>query len=408
LSKLILVTNPGSSSRKYALYRGEECVATLHFEYEDNKVICTTRFGEEKIESKPRIKDVSEAAGQCESILRKTGALREGQKIDAVAARLVVASPYFGRDYIVDEAVLAEAEKAKDRSPLHTATNLAEIQFFKQKFPNLPVVAISDSAFHFSKPKEAFRYGLDTELQDKIGLGRYGYHGISMNSIVNIMRRNSILPEKVVVCHLGSGASVSAIKNGESVDNSMGYSPLEGMMMATRSGDIDFSAALAIKRELKLDDAGLEQYLNKQAGLLGVSGRSDDIRLLLADEAAGNERAAEAMQTYIYRLRKVIGEMVAVLDGVDAIVFTATVGERSAEIRKRLCAGLTYLDMELDEEKNQNADEAPIWINLAKRSSKPIYMIRTDESREMARRAEHMLFSLNSQETEASKTKTVK
>lgn len=388
MSRLILVTNPGSSSRKYALYEGENCLATLHFEYEDNEVICTAKFGDKKTKLKPEIEDVKEAAGQCESILREIGALTGDQKIDAVAARLVVASNYFNRDYVVDEAVLAEAEKAKDRSPLHTATNLNEIEFFKQKFPDLPVVAVSDSAFHFTKPKEAFRYGVDIDLQDKLGLGRYGYHGISMNSIVEIMRKNSILPEKVIVCHLGSGASISAIKNGESVDNSMGYTPLEGLMMATRCGQIDVAAALAIKRELKLDDAGLEQYLNKQAGLLGMSGKSDDMRLVLADEAAGDERAAETMKTYLYRLRKVIGEMAAALNGADAIVFTATVGERAADIRERLCRELTYLGFEIDPDKNNSADEAPVWANLAKDSSKPIYMIRTDESREMARRAQ--------------------
>ncbi len=391
MSKLILVTNPGSSSRKYALYEGDDCLATLHFEYEDGRVVCTAKFGEHKTKLKPEISDIKESAGQCEAVLREIGALTGDQKIDAVAARLVVASSYFDRDYVVDEGVLAEAEKAKDRSPLHTSTNLSEIQFFKDKFPSLPVMAISDSAFHCTKPKEAFRYALDIDLQDKIGLGRYGFHGISMNSIVEIMRKNSILPEKVIVCHLGSGASVSAIKNGESADNSMGYSPLEGLMMATRSGNIDVSAALAIKRELGLDDSGLEQYLNKQAGLFGMSGKSDDMRLILADEESGDERAAETMNTYLYRLRKVIGEMAAVLNGVDAIVFTATVGERSFEVRKRLCDELTYLGFELDDEKNTSANEAPVWANLAKASSKPIYMIRTDESREMARRALSLL-----------------
>lgn len=388
LDKLILVTNPGSASRKYALYEGEDCLATLHFEYEGNEVICTAKVGDKKTKLKPEIKDVKEAAGQCETILREVGALGADQKIDAVAARLLAATPYFDQDYVVDEVVLAEAEKAKDRSPLHTATHLGEIAFFRQQFPDLPVVAISDSAFHFTKPKEAFRYGVDIDLQDKLGIGRYGYHGISMNSIVEIMRKNSILPEKVIVCHLGSGASISAIKNGESVDNSMGYTPLEGLMMATRCGHIDVAAALAIKRELKLDDAGLEQYLNKQAGLLGMSGKSDDMRLVLADEAAGDERAIETIKTYLYRMRKVIGEMAAALNGADAIVFTATVGERAADIRERLCKDLTYLGFELDLDKNQSADEAPVWANLAKAGSKPIYMIRTDETREMARRAQ--------------------
>lgn len=388
MSKLILVTNPGSASRKYALYEDDKLRANLHFEYENDKPVCTAILptGEKK-PVELTITDIAEAAGECERALREVGAISEAEKIDVVAARLLVASSYFDHDMLVNDEVLAQAEKAKDRSPLHTATHLAEIQFFKQKFPDLPVVAVSDNAFHATKPIEAFRYGVSIDLQKKLDLGRFGYHGISVNSIVEIMKREKILPAKMIVCHLGSGASISAVKDGVSVDNSMGYTPLEGMMMATRSGNIDPAAALAIKRELGLDDAGLEKYLNKEAGLLGMTAKSDDMRIVLEDEKNGDEQAIEAMATYLYRVRKVIGEMAAAMNGADAIVFTATVGERAADIRQRLCTELTYLGFELDDTKNLQANEAPLWTNLAKDSSKPIYMIRTDESREMARHA---------------------
>lgn len=387
MSKLILVTNPGSASRKYALYDGSECLANLHFEYEGDKVVCAAKSPAGKTKLYPDISDVAEAAGECEAILRQVGALAEGQKIELVAARLLVASSYFDHDMLVDDQVLAQAEIAKDRSPLHTATHLNEINFFKQKFPNLPVVAISDNAFHATKPIEAFRYGVSIDLQKKLDLGRFGYHGISVSSIVEIMKRESILPSKLIVCHLGSGASVSAVRDGISVDNSMGYTPLEGMMMATRSGNIDPAAVLAIKRELNLSDEELESYLNKKAGFLGMTSKSDDMRIVLEDEENGDEQASEAMKTYIYRLRKVVGEMAAAMNGVDAIVFTATVGERSDEVRQRLCQELSYLGFELDDIKNQQADEASTYLDLAKTGTKPIYMIRTDETGEMARRA---------------------
>lgn len=391
MSKLILVTNPGSASRKYALYDGEKCLATLHFEYDRDAVICTAKTEAGKQVLRLAITDVAESAGECEKVLQEIGVLSEDQKIDVVASRLLVASSYFDHDMLVNDEVLAQAERAKDRSPLHTATHLNEINFFKQKFPDLPVVAVSDNAFHATKPIEAFRYGVSIDLQKKLDLGRFGYHGISVSSIAEIMKRENILAEKVVVCHLGSGASISALRNGISVDNSMGYTPLEGLMMATRAGNIDPAAVLAIKRELALSDDDLEKYLNKQAGLLGMTSKSDDMRIVLEDEKKGDEQAVEAMKTYLYRLRKVIAEMVAAMSGVDAIVFTATVGERSDEVRTRVCQELGYLGFELDEAKNTQADSAPVYLNLAKETSKPIYMIRTDETAEMARRARLVL-----------------
>lgn len=387
MEKLILITNPGSASRKYALYRGEEQIALLHFEYVDGKPYCEIAVGDEP--KKPvelKIDDLSQSASECERLLRENGALKSDEKIDIVAARLVAPSKKFARDQLVTNQMIEDLEVVKEKAPLHTGVNLAEIKYFKEIYPELPIVVISDSSFHMTKPEEAYRYALDVELQDKLDIGKIGYHGISVSSIVEIMKRENILPEKLVVAHLGGGASITAVVNGKAVDCSLGYSPNSGLMMATRSGDIDPSAVFAIKKELDLDDLEMEKYLNKQCGLLGLSGISDDMRNVIQAEVEGNERAMLANRTYRLILRKQIGAMVAAMSGVDAIVFTATIGERSDYIRGLIAKEMKYLGFEIDEYKNEHIEKSTQIANVATEESKPIYMIKTDELREMARR----------------------
>ena len=205
------------------------------------------------------------------------------------------------------------------------------------------------------------------------------------------MLKQNILPKKTIICHIGSGASITAVLDGKSFDTTMGYSPLEGVMMATRTGSIDVPAALAIKRELKMQsDDEIEKYLNKKCGLLGVSGKSDDMREIIKLSEEGDARGDFAHSLYIYRLQVAIGQMVASLKGVDAIVFTATIGERSDDIRKNVVDGLEYLGFALDTEKNlEKMDDRQ--VNIAAAGSKPIYVIKTDESDEMIVRANEVL-----------------
>lgn len=392
MDRIVLATNPGSASRKYALFQGENCLATLHFEYVNDQAHCEISIaGGEKKPVELQITDIAEAASECERILREQGVLGDDQQIDAVAARLVAPSRDFQKDQLITDEIIVKLEKNQSKAPLHTGVNLAEIKYFKQVYPDLPVIAVSDSSFHATKPMKAFRYAISADLQDKLDIGRFGYHGISVSSIVEIMKREGILPEKLIVCHLGGGASITAVQNGESIDNSMGYSPLEGLMMATRSGDIDVSVALMVKEELGLSDDELEQYLNKQAGFLGLSELSDDMRLVLEAEQKGDEKAKVANQTYIYRLAKTLGGLVTGMNGVDAIVFTATVGERGADVRENICQYLAYLGFELDLDKNNNVAKVDNVVNIATENSKPLYMIRTDEQTEMARRANVVL-----------------
>lgn len=385
--KLILITNPGSSSRKYALYCDSELVVSMHFEFEDGKIICTLKDAD----GVRRVidcdfKELSSAVANIREILETEDYVNTRHPLDAIVARIVAPSDYFATDHIVDEDFMAQLEIAKSLAPLHVPAVANEIEQFRRSFKGTPIIAVSDSAFHWDKPDLMKYYPIDTEISDKYGIKRYGYHGLSVASVVQQLKEADLLPDKLIVAHVGSGSSISAVFQGHSLDTSMGYTPLEGLMMATRSGSMDVAAALALGRALKLDNDTLERYLNKKAGLLAVSGLSDDMRDIIQARDEGDPRATFAHALYVYRIQSLIGQMAASLDGADAIVFTATILERSDEVRKCVAQKLGYLGFTLDLDKNANPADAPIF-NIAAEGSKPIYIVRTDETRQMARRA---------------------
>ena len=390
--RLILITNPGSSSRKYALYKGSELVCSLHFEFEGTEIVCTLkRADDSKKKIKTDFKSLTSTVANLEEILTQEGYLGGMSKLDAILARVAAPGEYFSHDHIVDEECLKQLEAAKKKAPLHVPVIANEIEHLTKSFKGTPILQISDSGFHNSRPELMKAYAIDQDLADKYDIKRWGYHGLSYGSIVNYMKSQDILPEKLIVCHIGSGSSVTAIYDGKSHDTTMGYTPLEGIMMSTRSGSIDVAAALAIKSNLKLSsDEALEKYLNKQCGLLGVSGQSDDMREIIRLRDEGDKKGTFAHALYVYRIQSAIGQMAASLGGVDAIVFTATIGERSDEIRRMVCQKLQYLGFAIDDEKN--AGEMPErHTNIAADGSKPVYVIRTDESEEMLRRAGDLL-----------------
>ena len=392
MSKLILITNPGSASRKYALYDHETFLASLHFEYEDGAVACTLKDADgQKKSISVKIKDLSQTVAHLGDILRQEGYISDKNKLFAVVARIVAPSDYLAENHIVDDEFMANLEIAKKRAPLHIPVVAAEIEHFRAKFPDTTIIAVSDSAFHWQKPELMKYYAFDTEIADKYDIKRYGFHGLSVASVVDTMQSNDILPEKLVVAHIGSGSSVSAVLGGRAMDNSMGYTPLEGLMMSTRAGSMDVAAALALKRELKLDDTELETYLNKKSGLLGVSGISDDMRVIIQKRDEGDPKATFAHALYVHRLQTTIGQMAATLGGIDGLVFTATIGERSAEIRHFVSQKLAYLGFFLDEKLN----EAPVFEGrcalISRPDSKPIYIIQTDETAEMVKQALSLL-----------------
>lgn len=390
--RLILITNPGSSSRKYALYREDELLCSLHFEFEGKKVVCTLKRADgTKKKLDKTFKDLSATVGALNEILTNEGYLGGVSKIDAILARTAAPGEFFSRDHLVDKAVLKELDLAKKKAPLHIPTVAAEIEQFVKDFKDTPIITISDSGFHVDRPNLMKYYAFDTELAEKFDIKRWGFHGLSIGSIVNYMEREKILPEKLIVCHLGSGSSLTAVYKGKSHDTTMGYTPLEGLCMSTRAGSMDVAAALALKKNLGIkDDEELEKYLNKKCGLLGLSGETDDMREIIRLRDEGDERGTFAHAMFVYRVQSEIGRLAASLGGVDAIVFTATIGERSAEIRKCVSQKLEYLGFSLDNKKNESELENR-HENIALDGSKPIYVIRTDEFEEMIRRAKLIL-----------------
>ena len=390
--RLILITNPGSSSRKYALYKGTELLCSLHFEFEGKGIVCTLKKADGSAKKiKADFKSLSSCVANLEEILTAEGYLGGVSKLDAILARTAAPGEYFSQDHLVDEACLKELEIAKKKAPLHIPVVAGEIEHFVSSFKGTPIITISDSGFHNSRPELMKYYAFDTEVADKYDIKRWGFHGLSVGSIVHYMESQEILPQKLIVCHVGSGSSVTAVFEGNSHDTTMGYTPLEGVMMSTRTGSMDVAAALAIKRNLKIrSDEALEKYLNKKCGLLGVSGASDDMREILKLRDEGDKKGTFAHALYVYKLQAAIGQMAASLGGVDAIVFTATIGERSDEIRRVVTQKLAYLGFALDAEKN--VDEMhERHTNIAAEGSKPVWVIRTDEFEEMIRRAGEIL-----------------
>ena len=392
MDKLFLVTNPGSSSRKYALYRGDEPVCNLHFEFEGKDVVCTLKYADGTKKKLDGFEKLTDTVKYVKDILNKEGYIGDSVKISAVVARVAATGEYFSEDHIVDQDCLERLEAAKKRLPLHVPVMAAEIEACVKEFGDTPVLAVADSSFHATRDDVHKAYAIDTELADRAEIKRYGYHGLSMGSISEYLKANNLCAEKVIACHLGSGSSVTAMLNGESYDTTMGYTPLEGLMMATRCGDIDAAAALAIGRELNLSNEELEQYLNKKCGFMGVTGQTDDLREVISLRDDGDARAKLAYELFIYRVQKAIGQMAASLHGVDALVFTATIGERNSEIRRDIVAGLEYLGLKVNDTKNDDGiAEGERHCIISEDGSKPVYVILTDETGEMIRRAKLLL-----------------
>lgn len=382
---LILVANPGSASRKYTLSKGSKPLASLHFEYENGGVVCTLASGEEERRIDSQISSIEAAAGRVVNIFQEQGILTE-VSFRAIAVPVVAPSAYFLEDRLVDNEYIEHLKVARRQAPVHVDALLAEIESFREQFPDVPIYGISDSSFHITKPDYAWNYGIRLEDADRFDIKRFGYHGLSVASVIHTLHKHEKLPPRVVICHLGSSASVTAVYHGKSFDTTMGYSPLEGMIMETRSGSLDFMAAKALQGSLGLDDAGLEEYLNHQSGLLGISGLSSDVRSLLAHEADGHHYAGLALKAYVHSALKAIGQMAAVMGGVDVLIFTGTVGERSFVIRERIVEKLHYLDFMIDGRTNKGCDNPKELVCVSRLAhSRPIFVVPSNENTEMAR-----------------------
>ncbi len=378
----VLIINPGSSSKKLALYRGARQVACVHVEREGNGLTASLEAAGTR--SVHRLsQDVFARAtdwflGQAE----RAGVIRGVGDVAAIGLRIVASGEAFRRDRVIDEHYERQLRTAYERSPLHLGPALAELDHARQILPDVPIVGVSDSAFHRTLPETARRYAIPAGDAERRGLFRYGFHGISVGSVVRTLRRGlGTMPARTIVCHLGSGASVTALSRGKSVDTSMGATPMEGLIMATRAGDVDPGILLEMAAERSARQ--VETDLNRHSGLLALGG-SDDIRELLRRERTGDARARLALDTYAYRVRKYIGAYAAALGGLDLLVFTGTIGERSAPMRKRICRDLGYLGVRIDPPKNRRVDTAFAPIGVSRTKAR-VFVVPTDELSEMAR-----------------------
>ncbi len=388
---MYLIINTGSASKKYALYSDNREVFKAHMETEDGNLVSTIKLDTTEKKETITQENYDNSVNYIIELLLSNKLIAAIDDIKAVGLRIVAPGNYFLSDKIIDDEYLTKLQEAKNRAPLHIEPELSEIEHLKKTMPNTPIVGISDSAFHQTMPDKSKLYGLPQNIASNFEMYRYGYHGISAQSIVNKIKNwLGDVPPKTIICHLGSGSSIVALKNSQSVDTSMGFTPLEGMIMSTRIGNIDAGAVIYLAQNMDLDLNNLEAFLNQKCGLLGVSGQTSDIRELLKLEATGDKMATTALAIFVYNVKKYIGAYMAALGGLDLLVFTATIGERSFIMRSRICQELSALGIVLDEEKNNSTVSADGFINKGISFSK-IAVITTDEMGEMARQTKEIL-----------------
>ena len=290
----------------------------------------------------------------------KTGAIKSLSEVNAVGHRIVHGGEKFASSVVITDEVLEAVAQCNDLAPLHNPANLIGINACKELMPGVPMVAVFDTAFHQTMPEKAYLYGLPYEYYENYKVRRYGFHGTSHSFVSKETSRflgMDLKNSKIIVCHLGNGASISAVKDGKCVDTSMGLTPLEGLVMGTRSGDIDPAIMEYIAKKEDLDIAGVMNVLNKKSGLEGISGLSSDFRDLTAGAKEGNKRAIAAIEVFCYRVAKYVGSYVAAMNGVDAIAFTAGIGENVGLVREKVCSYLGYLGITLDAEANAKSGD---------------------------------------------------
>lgn len=386
MEKKYLIVNTGSASKKYSFYLGENKIYNAHFETEAERPIVTERYKEEERKRNISKKDYSNAVDLVVNSLLELNFIKERKEIEAVGIRIVAPGDYFTENKIIDQGYLKKAKEALRKAPLHLGPALQETKTIKKFLgKDILLCGVSDSTYHSTIPEEYKYYAIPIKDSRKLGLKRFGYHGISVQSVVG--RAEKMLgysPEKIIVCHLGGGGSVTAVKNGKSVNTTMGFTPLEGLVMATRVGDIDSGAILYLSEKLKKRNKQMEKYLNNECGLLGLSGESSDIRELLVLEAKQNNDSTLALKVYVSRIKQQIGKMAASLGGLDVLVFAGTVGERSFIMRNRICQGLDFLGIKLDPELNNKTEKVEAEINSPESRVK-VLVIKTDETEEIAK-----------------------
>ncbi len=389
----ILVINCGSSSLKFQLIDSEteQCLAKGLCERIgiDGSMITYAPEGGEKEKNVTPMPDHTEAIRLVLEALTnpRTGVVGSLDEIGAVGHRVVHGGEKFAESVVIDSEVLAAVEECNDLAPLHNPANLIGINACRKLMPDTPMVAVFDTAFHQTMPEKAYMYGLPYEYYQKYKIRRYGFHGTSHSYVSK--RAADVLGKayddlKIIVCHLGNGASISAVEKGRCVDTSMGLTPLEGLMMGTRSGDIDPAIMEFLAHKEGKDIDKIMEVLNKKSGVLGLSDNlSSDFRDLEAGYHEGDANAVRAMEAFCYRVAKYIGSFVAAMNGVDVICFTAGVGENAPIVRTFVCGYLGYLGVELDQEANGKRGEYIVITTPGSRTT--VMVIPTNEELAIAR-----------------------
>jgi acetate kinase len=385
----VLVLNCGSSSIKYQLIELENSSSTLLAKGLverigiDNAQLTHQTTGKEKYTV---VLDIPSHLEGVNFVLQallspETGAIKDIKEIVAVGHRMVHGGEAFAKSVLISPEVIAEVENCIELAPLHNPANLKGVECISKVLPDVPQVGVFDTAFHQTMPEKAFMYALPYEYYEKYRIRRYGFHGTSHKFVskkacefLGLKTENT----KIISCHLGNGASIAAVDGGKSIDTSMGLTPVEGLMMGTRVGDIDAGVLLFIEEKEKLDAGSMNSLINKKSGLQGISGLSSDMRDLWAAAENGNERAKLALDMFIYRVKKYIGAYAAAMGGVDVILFTGGIGENDFAVRKAVCEGLEFMGVKLDKEVNNKLRGKDTLISTEDSKVK-LLLLTTDE-----------------------------
>lgn len=394
----ILVINAGSSSLKYQLLdmEKEKLIAKGNCEMIGlaGSVISYKHDGKE--EKFKGAQNHEEAIKKVLDILvdKDNGVISSFKEIDAIAHRVVMGGYIFDKSVLITEKVIKDIEKLSSMAPLHNPANAMGMRACKKVMPKTPQVAVFDTAFHSTMPEKAYMYGIKFEDYKKFHLRKYGAHGTSHKYVVEQLAKTlkkDVGSVKAITCHLGNGSSITAIGNGKSVDTSMGLTPLQGLVMGTRSGDIDPTLVQFLCKDKNMTVDEVITYLNKECGLLGISGKSSDMREVEAFADKGDARSKLALDMLTYSAKKYIGTYLAVLNGADAIVFTGGIGENRPEMREAIVSNMENLGIVLDKKKNDNFKRGQIELISSKKSKIKLFVIPTDEELMMARETEEIV-----------------
>ena len=400
----VLVVNAGSSSLKYQLF--DTATESVLAKGICERIGIDGRIEHRKGENGEKLKveiPMADHAVATEVVIKyltdpEVGVISDMNEIEGVGHRIVHGGPYFFESVLLNDEVLAKLELCRDFAPLHTGPHIMGIKGCLAVMPDKPQVLVFDTAFHQTMPPQAYMYGISWDMYEKYHIRRYGAHGTSHRYVAREMAKLLDKPleeTKIVTCHIGNGASISAVKGGKCIDTSMGFTPLDGVLMGTRCGSIDPAIVPYIMEKEGYTPAEMSEYMNKKCGFLGISGISSDSRDIEAAILEGNERAYIAASTLAYQCKKFIGSYAAAMNGLDAVVWTAGMGENNPELRDRACADMEYYGIKIDRELNAKTHHQPNTVELSTPDSKvKVYVLPTNEELMIASDTEEIVNKL--------------